>query len=366
MLGRCVVVAAMLVALDARAQQQPGVTLGWSAPDGCPSRAAVEAEIARLLVGTKATARPLDARATVTQREDVYRLRLEITRDGANSAREVDGRTCLAVAHAAALMIAIAIDPEAARAAAPPATPLPEPAAPPSSTPGQASQTSPPGTPAPGAPPGPAAPPPVSASAPSPTTGVASARILPRDAAPRPTRSLPFRVFVGGVGDVGTIGAPTAGVEIGAALLPRPFRFDVGVTFWPPREVASADTNALSADVDLIAGSAGACLAPPPLSRAIGERFELDVPCVALEIGRMHAEALDAFENDEGGAAWIAARPGAGGTVLLPGSIALRLRVEAVIPFARPRFHVDQATIHEPGPAGRAALSVEFARGSSD
>jgi hypothetical protein len=179
---------------------------------------------------------------------------------------------------------------------------------------------------------------------------------------PATGRAAGGRLVAGGIGDIGTLGVPTLAVEVGGAVLVRPFRVDAAVAFWPTREVALGDSGETGGRLDLITGALSACWAPPPLARAVGPRLEVDLPCVGAEVGRMGGEGFGVTEEREGGGVWAAARLGAAGSFLFEPWIALRLRVEAVVPAVRPRFQLGGVgTVHEPVLAGRAALVLELA-----
>lgn len=108
------VLAWLAVASDAWASRR--VDLAWTAPASCPSREAVLAQIERLAAGPGDASRPpLDARAEVTEHApDRFELRLSL--DGVE--RQLEGRTCAELGEATAVIVAIALDPEARAAPA--------------------------------------------------------------------------------------------------------------------------------------------------------------------------------------------------------------------------------------------------------
>ncbi|MBK8170831.1 MAG: hypothetical protein IPK60_10885 [Sandaracinaceae bacterium] len=106
---------ALLSFMSARAYAIDGVTLDWSAPETCPSSAAVLTEVERLL-GDAAHAREnVNAVARISF-EDQFSLNLSV--NGATG-RELHSNDCLELANAAALILAIAIDPSIALAETP-------------------------------------------------------------------------------------------------------------------------------------------------------------------------------------------------------------------------------------------------------
>ncbi|MBX3273289.1 MAG: hypothetical protein KF729_23705, partial [Sandaracinaceae bacterium] len=118
-----------------------GLSLSWSAPPGCPDRATVAAQIEELLGRALVAAPPARVEAAMARDGGRLRLDLELVRgDEPASTRTLEGPTCEALAEAGALVIALAIDPDAvaarqrAREGAPPEA-APEPAPAPTPTP---------------------------------------------------------------------------------------------------------------------------------------------------------------------------------------------------------------------------------------
>lgn len=104
------------VALHASAAV-PGLTLRWSAPEGCPSVAQLDRAVARML-GDDITAPepPLEVDGLVTLTGGVWRVQLT-TRAGGE--RTLTASTCRAVSAAAVVVVALMIDPLAATAGPP-------------------------------------------------------------------------------------------------------------------------------------------------------------------------------------------------------------------------------------------------------
>ncbi|WP_437591584.1 hypothetical protein [Sorangium sp. So ce1000] len=125
------ILPALIVAaglLPARALATPAeprtIDLRWEAPDGCPPADEVRSEIARLL-GASEQRQPIDV-AIAVAREGDTRLRLDLRiRAPAPGERVLHGDDCASMARAAALIVAMSIDPDAVArtAAAEPAQP---------------------------------------------------------------------------------------------------------------------------------------------------------------------------------------------------------------------------------------------------
>jgi hypothetical protein len=96
------------------AQSDAGLVLTWTAPDVCPSQAAVEAEIARLLGGPPASSanRLFRVRAAVT-RGALWQVVLDTSSEEGSGHRTLEATTCDGLANATALIVALMIDPAA-------------------------------------------------------------------------------------------------------------------------------------------------------------------------------------------------------------------------------------------------------------
>lgn len=111
----------------------PELSLTWRAPAACPNAGDVEAQFARLLGGVhrQPTSKHLDATVTVRRTpSDSWVARLETRLDGVPGQRSLEGDSCWTVASAAALILALTIDPSApnppnASGAASPSNPAP-------------------------------------------------------------------------------------------------------------------------------------------------------------------------------------------------------------------------------------------------
>jgi hypothetical protein len=93
------------------------VQLDWRAPPGCSSREQVLDEVARLVATLPA--KPLRARAIVTREASQLRVNIELA-GAAEGLRTLRARSCESVARATALIIALAVDPQAAAVATEP------------------------------------------------------------------------------------------------------------------------------------------------------------------------------------------------------------------------------------------------------
>jgi hypothetical protein len=158
-------------------------------------------------------------------------------------------------------------------------------------------------------------------------------------------------------GDVGTLPGVGAGVGGAAAVTLRAFRLELGVLGLPSRKASLEGDPSRGGEVNLVAGTAGACYQVIPRGP-----FELS-PCLGYEVGALHASGFGVTSPGEGTALWSALRPG----ILLAWVPLARLavvgRVEAAVPFLRRDFVLDPnlGSVFTPGPvAGRLGLGLEL------
>jgi hypothetical protein len=313
-----------LAAPRARAETPPPppeLGLTWQAPAACPAAADVEAQFARLLGGAARTPSGKRISASVVVRAaapDRWTLELGTTLDGAVGHRSLSGDSCASVSSAAALILALMIDPAAAeRAVATPVGPPPEHAP---------------------------------ESAPSPLAAPESVVIAKPAPAPVERPSGPFaRAFAGGVFGMVPSPMPAAGVALGGNL----HRFGAEVTFVATTERRVDATNA-SGDFRLLAGGARAC-------GDLAGRAVLFRGCLGGEVERLSGSGVaGVVDPAHGGSALMGA--GTGGLLVevpLGRHAALALDLDAALRPYHPVFIANGATIFRvPVASGLAALGV--------
>jgi hypothetical protein len=224
----------------------PELALTWQAPATCPTAADVETQFVRLLGGANRTPSDKHVEASALVRSassDRWSVELATVLDGAVGRRHLAGDSCASVSSAAALILALMIDPAAAERAI-----LAPPASPPERAP----------------PPAPRAPEAVVIAAPAP--------------APRALRGY-ARLFGGGVVALLPSPAPAAGLALGA----RRRRFSAEVSF-----VASGERRvgaSASGDFRLLAGGGRLC-------GALGGRAVVWHLCAGGELERLTGTGL--------------------------------------------------------------------------
>src|SRR5260221_4610626 len=105
-----------LTAAPVAAEEPARLSLPWSAPPGCPGGSAVRQRTESLLGGGPVEprlSRSLSARGKVTSSSGRFELRLSTLDNGLAGERSIQGASCEELASAGALIIALAIDPQA-------------------------------------------------------------------------------------------------------------------------------------------------------------------------------------------------------------------------------------------------------------
>jgi hypothetical protein len=339
--------------------------LHWVAPPECPSsgqvRGAVEHYVARPL-GEES----VHARALVERTEDgAFRLRLAIEIvgpegvDGVSVERQLEDPDCRVLADAAALMVAIALDPNAASRATEPVLAVDEVEA----------QAEAQAEPAPRPEPTPTIPAAREAkSAGTPTDAAAPSRrgAAPRECLPGPSLlrrasgdRFALRPACGAVGlrfgvQLGPL--PRFGPGLGgylAALWPR-LRLELAGAHWFEQPARTAADPNVGGDLRLTTGTALAC------GRLGVLRVEFPL-CAGVELGALRGVGVGVDPSEKDTLLWSAfvAHARAGWSPVR--RFALSALVGTAVPFTDYRFQITNiGTIHTVAPASlRAALSAE-------
>lgn len=249
----CLVAVLALAPGAARAQER--LSLRWEAPAACPDRAAVQGEVTRLLGGSiPSEGAAIAADAHALEVEGGFELTLRTEVEGALGERALTGHRCDELAAAAALILALMIDPEAVARAEP------------SLAAGSAPTSLPAGVPSEHS---------LAERLEAPTLA------LPREPVPRepepparraaPDEGLRALLGVGALLDVGTLPAPTPGVlvEGGLGIPLIDARLRAVFLFAQP---AQNRTELPGASAELMALSIGvvSCLRPIDVARFLG------------------------------------------------------------------------------------------------
>jgi hypothetical protein len=360
-----------------------GLRLEWLAPAACPDGAAVRARVVDLVGAEAAGQAMLTARAAVRSQAGGWTMTLVLVHEGGEDRRTLADRDCGALAEAAALVIAVAIDPQAVAGG-----PVLEDSF---STDGDAPQDGslvplPPGGPEPGA------------GTPSRTSGTvagpgdSSRDDVPKDtpddravledsaqdepgpkdstqdraaarraATTRSARKLRVGLRLGaGLGFTALLPGPHAALDLGLGLEGRLWRVELAALFVPPVRGVAASDPGIGGVFRLGAGELRGCAMPGP--RTVPLVFPL---CVGLQIGAMHGsgEGSGLQEKQTARALWVATRIGpALRWRPRDGRVGLWLGLDAIVALTRPEFvTAGGARVHEAAPVGgQASVGLEI------
>lgn len=368
--------------------------LRWSAPPGCPDRAALLAGIARRR-GRPLVAGEVDVDARISRNAGRHLLRLRVRAGARSERRSLAADTCAPLADATALLITLALD---ATSDTPPALPpgvVPEPTADPLTPPGDAADppatadtppasspadplTSPASSPADplaspattaSSPAGPLASPATPATGPAtPATGPAADPLspdtldAPRDPAPAPAPLRRARrpgglVRLHGGLERGAVPGFSGDVGLALGLLGERWRLELAADFIAPRTRAhpQADLRA-----SLLAAGLHACARPG--------RGALELPlCGGLELGGMRGSAHGPAVERSATGLWFAGVLGVGLAWRFHPRLALWAALQGRLA-VRPSFQLRDpgpvVKLFEPWPvSGRLLLGLELRLG---
>lgn len=315
----------------AHAEQPPlaGLSIAWDVPAGCPDAAELERRIRRHLPEGYRGPGKVAASGTVEQQGGRYRLELRLSGTAGDARRSASAATCTALADLAALLVALALDPEAslsADQAQPEQNPLEAGAeqAPAKTDAAPLQSGSPPvqpspAVPAPAPPREPAQPPP-----PSEHVRFSHGEALPLAFDAGAALRLEFGLLPQ---------SPAFGVQLALGLRLGPVRVAGGLALFPDAEVRAERY-------------AGARLIGSGLLGELAVRIELVrapfslAPVLSFEVGQLAVETRGISSPARGTALWTAAGLGAHAGVRIIGGLELGADFVALAPFARPSWFV--------------------------
>ena len=355
-----------LVAAVAQAQ------VAWEVPEGatCPSEADVRARAESLLAGSAAEQALAPMRAQVRALEDGT-FELSLTSEA--GARRILGESCDVVADAAALIYAMAIDPDVlARLAAEEELAAGPPQAASIEQVGLGSRLE--------------GPRPRNSSIRGPLiASMVSEGVTAREderrarederaaseghegtgrspeaiAVPEPALGDAGRptwvLGAGAVGDAGLLPGISVGPSAHAGLELDALRIDVRAMFAPAREARLENHETARGEVSFVGGEARAC--------AVAMRAAIELaPCAGLTAGAIQAEGRGVSSPGSSSAPFFALSAGGTAAVPIADWLALRADLAAVVPITRPEFVIEgiDGVVHRPSVVGaRLAIAAE-------
>lgn len=371
--------ALALVATMSTCVGSAAADLAWAAPAECPSAAEVSHEVERLLEGSEYPLAALNEFSLTVRQDASTRLFVvHIVRAGGSTLQErsVEAANCNELVQAAALAVALAINPELEAKKPVPATATAASgagtagaAAPGAHAPAVAgtvaagtvattTTAAPPVAQAPVVQPGPQANPAAPASTAVPATNTAPVAGPVDEAAAETnlaadTRGLQVSAFGLVTADSGSMPEPGFGFGAGAGVTRQALRAQLSLEYFAPTET-EPDPSGAFARFSLYRAHASGCYTP------FAERFSL-FGCAALEVGLLRARGQDVSDGQQVDRAWLAA----GADLLLLGEVAdrvsLQLRAGVVRPLIERDYVLNGDSVHQVSSwVVAGALGAEF------
>ncbi|HMJ12516.1 MAG TPA: hypothetical protein VK524_13925 [Polyangiaceae bacterium] len=293
------------------------VHLTWSAPDTCPHVREVTERMERLLSRSAGPRTQLYADGSVRSDPHGYRLEMRIGQGERPALRSMRATSCRELSDAAALILALLVDPqlqieEEPRVPSPVSTPRPAPAR---STSAERVSPQESGT----------------------SWGAAGGPVLAWGALPGAAPGL----TAAGFAEVGRIR-----LELGALWLPYAKRVVQDSDPEPPK----------GGKLSLIAGAARACY-------LLGVAPELGA-CAGGELGVLGAKGFGTEQDRRRSVLWAALGPGLAAALPLGQAASLALGADLLFALNRPRFELDNVgLVHRPAPVGlrlKAGVLLHF------
>lgn len=334
---------------------EPVISLDYEAPSECPGAEDVRRSLARLLGDATERGAPLAVKGRIEGRPGGrYHLRLSMQRAQAPAVRDFDASSCETLAETAALLIALAHDPDAVerlRAAPPPADPGPVP------------PTNP-------APPAPVSAPPVPTAPAPPMThgGPVAFRASPRPEVVDEPSIFGVELRAGPVAGAADLPEVHGGMTVGAALRVEEYTFEGAFELALGSVGTLDDRPAAGADFTLFTGIVRGCRSLYPFVDRPWPRPQGGVElgaCAGIELGEMAGEGFGVSRPTRGAAFWAAPRVDARFAVGIAGPLSLGVDLGVAFPTDPRRFVIggegSTLVVHEPGPAaGRAAVLLDL------
>ena len=274
------------------ADQAGTLTLSWQAPAGCPSRGQVSGEIARLLGGEIRVPQGGDITArAVVEHGPTWSLAMDTELAGRPGRRSLEAASCQDLANAAALIVALMIDPDAVAAHAttpqPVAAPAPPAAEPPAMDPALESKP----------------------------------------------RAVEYLLGVHAAGSYGTLPSVDVGVGGGIGIQGRRWRAELRGSYGLRRDQKAWAASPAGAygQFNFVAAAFAACINLGPRAFAFG-------PCADAEFGVTSAQGFGVSQSLPTNTPWSALGAGGYAAISLGHHVSIPLHVDVLAPLRRSEF----------------------------
>lgn len=334
-------------------EAEPPAWVRWDAPDACPAASDL-AQAVRARLGRSPTEGEIEVAASIEDRNaDGLHLTLETTSNGQRDRHTMTAHDCRALTDAAALVVALSIDPMAVVAATTvvderEAEPEGPPMVPPLVEPPLVEPLPPEPSPEP---------PPDEAARDDLDNAPRSGPVPPesRAGADAPGLRAPEGLLgIAGGAEIGALPGVTGGPSVTFALAWPRLRVELGGTWLAPRTTTGGEARVR---VMLGVATVRAC------GRLRGERIEVPL-CAGLEAGAGRGRGLDAPNPRVANGTWLAPTVGAGVLGWVIPRLAVFGRAEVAVPVLRAAYDVrepgEPQELFRPGAAsGRLWVGIE-------
>lgn len=320
-----------------------GAKIEWVAPAECPDEEALVEGVRALLPGRDVDASPsiVHASGTVEGSDGSFVLRLSIVTEAGRRTREMQSTKCSDLAAAAALLVAIALDPELV--VGEPVEPEPEPQPEPIAEPDAGRAV--------------ASPSPSPAHQPVPPP---EAFLSERDSKPR-AQSSRIRPDLQGLVSIGTGASFAALPRTAPSLVARMglrwrfLRVELGMVHRFRRTVPLPLMTAAYAELWNTVGKLSLCGVP-------AVRWVEFPLCAAVEAGSIAGRSRGVSSPAQGRGPWVASAFGGGVIARVHRNVALALHADAIVPITETRFEVAGVgeIFRSPAVGADVVFAIEF------
>lgn len=333
-LGVLLIVEAALFCHVAAAEQTRRFDLAWLAPAGCPTGVAVTREIDELIASSAASTvnATIAANASIVSDPAGFTLTLTVRDAEGSHERRLDAPNCEELGHAAALIVALAIDPALLANHADPGGRSPNTAPPqpvPAPTPSPLSSTSPPPTP-------------IIARAEPPATTF----MPPSVSAHEP---LFWRVGLSAFAGYHTLPGVNLGAGVFGAIQGKMLRLELAASAIPGEAKANAPRQGATFALYQLAPRVCWLVAKPTWAAG---------PCAGIELGRISGQGHGVDTETTRWGNWLASSFGALFEWRLAPSSLLGAFVDAEVPLMHDRFTLAGETLFRPQISARFGISL--------
>ena len=316
----------------AAAEQSRRFVLTWQAPAGCPTEAQVIREIDELVANSAPAGNiTIAASASIAGENDGFTLTLMVRDVEGSHGRRLEAPTCDELGHAAALIVALAIDPALLANQSIPSgtstfTPPARPFAEPNST--QLPNASPPSIP-------------MAQRAESPTTF----SVPPRHIAAEP---LFWRVGLSAFAAYHTLPGINLGTGLFGAIQARSLRIELSASSLSAN-LKSGANRAATFELDRIA---------PRLCWFVTETTWAAGPCAGVELGRLSGSGYGVTNAQQAKAFWLGSSFGALLELRIASSSVVGIFADAEVPWVPNQFNLNSIDVFKTGISGRFGISL--------